>query len=225
MRIGRLNEPRGLTFSFVALLLSGCVNTAPVVTILSPTSDEVYVHNQAVLFEGVLSDEEDGPEDLKAVWSRSFDGQVVKSTTLPDDDGHVFSTLVLAEGELVVTLTGEDSSGATMTDSITITVDPVNVRPVVTITAPEMNVTFEEGAAIVFSATVVDEDDGPEAVSLVWTSNIDGEISTQGADSTGAASFTMDTLTPGLQQVTVAASDPWDGQAQDAVRFVIDAGS
>ena len=210
-------------FGFVALLFAGCANTAPVVTILSPTTDEVYVHNQAALFEGVLSDAEDGPEDLKAVWSRSFDGQVVESTTLPDDDGHVFNALVLAEGELVVTLTGEDLSGESATDSITITVDPVNVRPVVTITAPEMNVTFEEGAAIVFSATVVDEDDGPEAVSLVWTSNIDGEISTQGPDSTGVATFTVETLTPGLQQVEVSAADPWEGQNQDAVRFVIDA--
>ncbi len=216
---------RGLVFAFVALLFAGCVNTAPVVTILSPSPDEVYTHNQAVLFEGVLTDAEDAAEDLKAVWSRSFEGQVLESTALPDADGHVFSALVLTQGELVVTLTGEDSSGETATDSVSITVDPVNVRPVVTITSPEMNATFEEGAVIVFSAVVVDEDDGPEAVSLLWTSNLDGQISTQGADSTGVAFFTMETLTPGLQQVEVTATDPWDGQVQDAVRFVIDSGS
>ncbi len=187
--------------------------------------DDPEPHNQAVLFEGVLTDAEDASEDLKAVWSRSFDGQVVESTTLPDDDGHVFNAVVLAEGELVVTLTGEDSSGEIASDSVTITVEPVNIRPVVTITSPELNATFDEGAAIVFSATVVDEDDGPEAVSLVWTSNIDGEISTQGPDSTGVATFTLETLTPGLQQVEVSATDPWEGQAQDAVRFVIDAGA
>ncbi len=74
-----------------------------------------------------------------------------------------------------------------------------NTAPSVTITSPANNATFSSGASITFSGSAADAEDGDLTSSLVWTSNLDGQIGTGG--SFGAV------LNDGTHTVTASVSD------------------
>ena len=75
---------------------------------------------------------------------------------------------------------------------------PVNDSPSVSITSPA-EATFESGATILFEGTASDTEDGDLSASLVWTSDLDGEIGTGGSFST--------TLSDGNHSISAAATD------------------
>ena len=58
---------------------------------------------------------------------------------------------------------------------------PVNNPPGVTISSPADGASFESGATINFAGSANDTEDGDLTASLVWTSNIDGQIGTGGS--------------------------------------------
>jgi len=74
-----------------------------------------------------------------------------------------------------------------------------NTAPVVNITAPTSGASFTTTDTITFAGTAVDSEDGTLSSSLVWTSNISGQIGT-------GASFTR-TLTAGTHIITASVTD------------------
>ena len=70
-----------------------------------------------------------------------------------------------------------------------------NAIPTVTITGPANGATFSEGAAITFSGTASDVEDGNLTSSLTWTSSVNGTIGTGGSFSTSALSLGSHTIT------------------------------
>ena len=74
-----------------------------------------------------------------------------------------------------------------------------NTAPVVNITAPTNGASFTTTDTITFAGTAVDSEDGTLSSSLVWTSNISGQIGT-------GASFTR-TLTAGTHIITASVTD------------------
>jgi len=74
---------------------------------------------------------------------------------------------------------------------------PPNDPPTVSITSPADGSTFDSGAAISFVGTASDTEDGDLTASLVWTSDIDGEITD---------SFST-TLTDGTHTITASVTD------------------
>ncbi|MFQ5894266.1 MAG: S8 family serine peptidase [Nitrospinota bacterium] len=74
-----------------------------------------------------------------------------------------------------------------------------NNPPSVSITSPTDGSTFDSGATILFEGTASDTEDGDLTASLVWTSDIDGQIGTGGSFST--------TLSDGNHTVTASATD------------------
>jgi len=76
-----------------------------------------------------------------------------------------------------------------------------NNSPVVSISTPSTGTTYTTEDSISFSGTVTDEEDGDlSGGSLVWTSNIDGEIGTD-------TSFSKDNLSIGTHTITLTATD------------------
>ena len=71
--------------------------------------------------------------------------------------------------------------------------------PAVTITKPADDSTFNVGDSIEFTGSASDTEDGDLTTSLVWTSNLDGQIGTSG-------SFTT-TLSDGTHTVTASVTD------------------
>jgi len=76
----------------------------------------------------------------------------------------------------------------------------VNSAPSVTISSPAAPVTINVGDSQTFTGTASDAEDGDVTLSLVWVSDLDGQIGTGGSFSTTA-------LTAGVHIVTATATD------------------
>ena len=89
--------------------------------------------------------------------------------------------------------------------------DGSNAAPTVAIAAPSDGAEFASGATVTFSGSASDPEDGDLAASLVWTSDLDGQLGTGGSVSSG--------LSDGDHTVTASVedSDGSPGSAQVAV--------
>src|SRR5207249_3762221 len=81
--------------------------------------------------------------------------------------------------------------------------------PAVTILLPQVNDGFLSGNAVTFYATATDRIDGDVAASLVWTSDLDGQLGT-------GTTFTTSSLSVGTHTITAKATNSAhnDGSAQ-----------
>ena len=74
-----------------------------------------------------------------------------------------------------------------------------NTVPSVSIATPASGSAVGQGTAISFSGSAIDTEDGPLTTSLVWTSNVDGQIGTGGSFSRA--------LSAGSHTITARATD------------------
>ena len=88
-----------------------------------------------------------------------------------------------------------------------------NAPPAVSISSPQDGATFDSGVTINFSGTANDPEDGDLTDSLVWTSNIDGEIGTGGSYST--------TLSDGIHTITASATDSGGRTGSDSIGITV----
>ena len=136
-------------------------------------------------------------------WSSDKDGELGEST--PDSAGSVaFLYSDLSVESHVITLTVTDEVGADCSDYI---IYSVGTPPEITIDAPLSGDVVDEGNLVSFSATVSDGEDTPTDLTLSWVSDIDGEFSTQGSDSTGTILFTEGDLSVGSHTITASVTD------------------
>ena len=88
-----------------------------------------------------------------------------------------------------------------------VSAEPEGTPPTLNVTAPADGDTLNHSDAVVFEATVEDNEDLPNEVALSWESDIDGIFSTDGADSSGGVTVSIDSLSAGDHVVTVTATD------------------
>jgi hypothetical protein len=109
------------------------------------------------------------------------------------------------------------------TTDVTMTIDCVdvpNMPPVVSISAPDTTsttapLTTAPGSPVTFTGAGNDPEDGAlTGSSLVWTSNVDGQIGT-------GQTFMTSALTEGQHTVTLAATDSESGVGSETVLVVI----
>jgi hypothetical protein len=185
------------------LITVGPANTAPSCTITSPEDGSAGPQGTEVFFEAMVEDPDIQANELQVTWSSDQDGALRTST--PDSDGTVRVAISdLSVATHLVSLTVADEIGASCTDSIYYT---VGTPPVLVLASPSDGDIVNEGEDLRFSATVSDSEDQPTDIAVSWTSSIDGEFSTQGADSTGEVSFRVDDLSGGDHTITVRATD------------------
>ncbi len=91
---------------------------------------------------------------------------------------------------------------------------PVNLPPVVTITAPANGSMFNAGDAVTFTGTAIDPEDGDISASVAWSSSLDGALGT-------GASVTTSTLSVGAHTVTAAVTDSGGQGGNDQVGVTI----
>jgi formylglycine-generating enzyme required for sulfatase activity len=198
-----------------AVITVGPPNSAPTCTITSPEDSSTGPEGEEVRFEGTVDDVDVSPDWLSVEWESDKDGSMGSSS--PDSDGTVgIAISTLSAQTHRVTLMATDEVGSTCTDSIYYT---VGTPPVLNVTAPSDGGVLDHSEAVVFEATVEDNEDLPDAVGLSWESDIDGVFSTDGADSTGAVTVSVDSLSPGDHVVTVTATDTAGLVATDTVSF------
>jgi hypothetical protein len=147
-------------------------NTAPSVTISSPTSGTSVAQGTSIAFTGSASDTQDGTLTPALAWTSNIDGSIGL--------GGSFSR-VLSAGTHTIKATAVDSGGLTTVKQITVTVASSNTAPSVTISTPSDGASFANGATVSFSGSASDTQDGVLTAKLIWTSSIDGNIGSGGA--------------------------------------------
>jgi len=90
---------------------------------------------------------------------------------------------------------------------------PVDNPPAVSITNPADGSAFDSGATIAFQGTANDTEDGDLTASLIWTSNSDGQIGTEGSFST--------TLSDGTHTITASVTDSGGKTGSDSISITV----
>ncbi len=181
----------------------GPPNSSPSCSITAPTGDSFGARGEDVRFEATVGDADVPSDWLSVTWESDKDGFLGSST--PTTAGEVvFTTGDLSVDTHTITLTTTDEVGATCSDLV---VFSVGTPPSLTVTAPASGDVVTAGSSVAFTATVSDNEDALTDLALSWSSDLDGEFSTEGADSSGAVAFSTDTLSSGEHVVTVRATD------------------
>lgn len=100
-------------------------DSRPEAVIIAPTATGTYWTDEAITFEGTVSDSETDTELLAVSWSTDLAG--ILATGNPDSSGYTATSQLLTAGTHVVTLTVVDGDAQEASDSVPITViDPLD---------------------------------------------------------------------------------------------------
>ncbi|MEC7987102.1 MAG: SUMF1/EgtB/PvdO family nonheme iron enzyme, partial [Myxococcota bacterium] len=133
----------------------------------------------------------------------SLDGLV--SEGVQEFDGSIIWTpFSLSVGEHLLELHAEDDGGAVCTAQSEVT---VGSAPSIQITSPEEGAIYSFGQSVLFTATVSDDRDAPEALNISWSSDVDGELLTEPVQSSGLLFFYSDALSRGSHALTLSVTD------------------
>ena len=91
----------------------------------------------------------------------------------------------------------------------------VGLAPTINIVLPAVPAEFSEGEDITFSADIEDDDTPNQDMNIVWESSLDGELNSSTPDINGNVTFTTNSLSRGVHQITLTAEDS-DGYSSSA---------
>ena len=169
----------------------------PEVELATPENGAPYAYNEAIQFSGSAEDPEDGSlsgDDL--VWVVSGVGSIGTGELV------ILGAQELSPGDYDVTLTGTDGDGVSASALTSFVLLEPQV-PVVEISAPSSGTSYLYTESIQFEGSGSDSEDGDlSGVSLVWTSDLGGELGTGESLWVDASS-----LTPGEHQITLTGTD------------------
>ncbi len=181
----------------------GPPNSTPECEITAPESESAGPEGEEVVFQAQVWDNDVQADWLTVAWASDKDGELGTST--PTSDGEVlFSYGDLSVATHTITMTVQDEVGASCTDHLLYT---VGTPPSISLLSPSSGEVYNEGETVTFSAEVSDGEDQPDEIGLTWETDLAGVFSTQGATSSGEASFQSSELAAGDHSLTVTATD------------------
>ena len=168
-------------------------NEAPFVVIEAPaTNTEVYF-TDPLTFSALGYDNQD--QQITAIqWSSSRQGALGTGGTITVSNLQIGDHIIKA---LVV-----DSQGAKAAEEIAVRVLPIpaNYPPVVKITSLGLNAFYTVDSTIPLVGAVTDRENGDLSASIIWSSNVDGELGR-------GAAIRVSNLTAGEHVITATATD------------------
>ena len=198
-----VEDTSGKTTNETVAITVGGPNNEPSCSITSPQEGAAYVLGQSISFSGSALDEDINNSQLTISWESNIDG--VFESTSPITDGTLgFSVNTLSSGNHTITLRVEDEVDGLCTDAVQVA---VGTAPTITITTPLEGDVFSVGDSISFQGSVQDQEDIAPDIAISWVSDIDGEFSTQSANSNGSISFNTSSMSAGLHSILVTATD------------------
>ncbi|NQV16525.1 hypothetical protein HQ531_13770, partial [bacterium] len=181
------------------------MNEGPNVIITTPQYGEFSDYGTPLTFSGIGNDPEDGSISGNSLqWYSNMDGDFGTGTSVTVSD--------LSINDHRIYLFGYDDIGQSGYDFIDITIE--NNDPLASIIAPSPNSSFPGGSNVTFTGSSTDVEDGTlTGNSLLWTSNLDGQIGT-------GSSFTISTLSIGNHSISLVATDSHGASSSPATRNI-----
>ncbi len=211
-----VTDSGGLSGSASVQLTVGGEDTPPSCEILQPIDGGSGAADEPVVLEGHITDPDVDTLALSAKWYSDLDGALMSEGVGSDGLSEVLVTLSV--GTHLLTLTGKDDAGATCTDTVTFTIAN---GPEVTILTPTDGQVFNEGEAVPFTATAVDDATAPEDLVVEWKDSVDGVLDTTSPDATGALAFDATGLTTGDHTITLKVTDGDGSKTKATVDYTI----
>ena len=106
------------------------------------------------------------------------DGDLTNVTATPNNSGEVIGFGNLAEGQHAIQLFVTDTTGKESQESIIIDVGPPNSAPLCEILTPSDGSAGAEGSLVTFTGSTSDLDVAPSWLTVVWSSDKDGDLGT-----------------------------------------------
>ena len=189
---------------------------APEVEIISPTQNGNQYSNELILFSAQLSDAEDLPADLTAVWTSSVDGDLPVDTT-PNSEGLISDYGYLSQGQHVIELQVTDSSGKMTKEQIILQVGAENSSPSCDLLSPESGTSVVAGESVIFEGTGTDANVDSSELMVVFESDKDGALGNGTINSNGEILFTYSGLSNNDHIVSMIVTDEVGSICQDTM--------
>jgi hypothetical protein len=181
-------------------------NTAPGLVLAAPADGARFVAGDPVDFAASASDAEDGDLSAAIAWSSDLAGALGSGPSLTLTD--------LAPGAHVVTAAVTDAGGLSASATVTVTVDPANTAPSLSITAPGTGAATFPGLAVEFAAAASDAEDGDLSATVAWSSDLDGPLGT-------GANVQRTDLAVGTHLVSAAVTDAGGLAASTSITLTV----
>ncbi len=181
-------------------------NTAPEVTISSPTDGASYNQTDNITFQCTVVDAEETIMTTYA-WSSSIDGSFGGNSPL-------VQVSTLSTGTHTITVSVTDSGGLSDNDSIELVIN-ANTAPTASITSPADGASYTGADYITFQGSASDAEDDALGLSYEWSSSIDGVFSTL------IIAPLVNTLSAGTHTITFKVTDSGALTADDSITLHI----
>jgi hypothetical protein len=167
--------------------ISVLVNTAPELVIQSVQNGAIFNEGETVILTADANDVEEGNLGFAIQWQSSLDGFLGSSANVQ---------LPLSVGSHTITASVTDATGATTTQSVSVT---VNGLPQLSLQSPLDASTYQQGDSINFIASASDFEDGVLDSAIQWSSSLDGML--------GVGAQLTQTLSAGDHVITASITD------------------
>ena len=190
----------------VSVTVEALPNVEPTVAITSPESGITITEGDSLQFTGTAADDEDGDLSSNIVWTSNIDGSLGTGSSI---------TVNLDDGEHTITATVTDSANDSVSISINVSVTALpNSDPTVSINSPANGTTITEGESLTFTGSADDAEDGDISGSIVWTSDIDGNL--------GTGSSISSSLVEGTHTITATITDSEDAVDTASITVIVE---
>ena len=211
----RVEDSSGKISTDEVVIQVGGENSVPSCSITAPEYETTVVVGDAVTFQGTAIDPDIPATELLFMWASDKDGEL--GTGAINSSGEIiFSYSGLTAENHVITLAVEDEIGAVCQDT---TLLVVGNPPTATIDSPTDGEIYSVGETIIFRGTVSDSQDQPNEISIVWNSDLEGELQTGSANSQGISQFTRSNLQAGVHSISFSGTDSSGLVADDLISF------
>ena len=195
-------------------------DTAPEVTLTSPTDGASYHPAEQPVFAAFITDDQTPIDQLQCLWVSSLQGTLAGAQTF-NDAAVTFVPEGLVSGQHAIKIEVVDAKGQSADDSATITVLP-NVGPEVTFVSPTSGSQHAAGLPLYVQVNIEDDvETDLSGFALSWSGleGLDEAPATPQAD--GGVDFYVDALDIGTYSLEVTAVDSQGDAGAAVVSFEI----